>query len=335
MHKTDSRLDIFKFIMAIMIVALHTMLWPDILMPWLRIAVPLFFMISSYLFFHKIDMLTTAQSKRRALVKFIQRNLILYFFWFVVTFPATMFIREWNEMGLMQCVGSILYNFFLGSTFVASWFIVANIIATCIVFYLRRYGIIIFILGLVFFVICCMTTSYYSAFPHINDFFETKLHGFEPCFSFFAGILWVWLGQLKCLSTPSAMSSWKVYVLLVVGCVLLWIENNYVGARELSKGNDGLLSLLIVCPMLFAWVFKMPEYSRSYSITLRKASTIFYCLHGTIARGLLFFCRLKYGVDGDYGLVVFIITMSVCILSSVVILKLSKTTWFKWLKYSY
>lgn len=43
--------DLAKFILAIFIIAIHSEFLPHILYPWLRIAVPLFFVISAYLFF--------------------------------------------------------------------------------------------------------------------------------------------------------------------------------------------------------------------------------------------------------------------------------------------
>ena len=45
--------DLAKFILSLFIVSLHSGIVPDILIPVIRTAVPLFFMISSYLFFEK------------------------------------------------------------------------------------------------------------------------------------------------------------------------------------------------------------------------------------------------------------------------------------------
>ena len=45
--------DFTKFILCLFIVSLHSGIVPNILSPFVRIAVPLFFMISSYLFFER------------------------------------------------------------------------------------------------------------------------------------------------------------------------------------------------------------------------------------------------------------------------------------------
>lgn len=45
--------DLIKFILSIFIVSIHSGIVPDIFIPIVRIAVPLFFIISSYLLFRK------------------------------------------------------------------------------------------------------------------------------------------------------------------------------------------------------------------------------------------------------------------------------------------
>ena len=52
--KNNDTFDILKYILSFMIIAIHTGGgYARALYPWLRIAVPLFFMISAYLLFSK------------------------------------------------------------------------------------------------------------------------------------------------------------------------------------------------------------------------------------------------------------------------------------------
>lgn len=53
-QRTDSRFDTLKVVMALFIVVLHTKLWPSVFIPLVRIAVPVFFIMSGYFFFRKI-----------------------------------------------------------------------------------------------------------------------------------------------------------------------------------------------------------------------------------------------------------------------------------------
>lgn len=51
----QTSLDILKCISALAIIAIHTSLFPLVLYPWLRLAIPLFFVTSSFLLFTKIN----------------------------------------------------------------------------------------------------------------------------------------------------------------------------------------------------------------------------------------------------------------------------------------
>ena len=57
--------DIVKFFLSLMVVAIHCELFPLTLYPWLRLAVPLFFVISSYLFFGNLQKCKTVGEKNQ------------------------------------------------------------------------------------------------------------------------------------------------------------------------------------------------------------------------------------------------------------------------------
>ena len=71
-RKNNDAFDLFKFIAAFVVILIHTRLLGDsrfyLLHPWGRIAVPTYFMISSYLFFSKYDNLP-AEEKNGYLLK--------------------------------------------------------------------------------------------------------------------------------------------------------------------------------------------------------------------------------------------------------------------------
>lgn len=88
-------LDLTKLVLSIMIVAIHTSLFPNILYPWLRLAVPLFFIISSFLLFSKVNNVSLTE-KDIVVKNYIIRQLKLYLFWFIILLPLTVIIRkEW------------------------------------------------------------------------------------------------------------------------------------------------------------------------------------------------------------------------------------------------
>ena len=52
-YKNYDMIDFAKIVLSIMVVCIHVPFCPEILKPYLRIAVPIFFMISSFLFSKK------------------------------------------------------------------------------------------------------------------------------------------------------------------------------------------------------------------------------------------------------------------------------------------
>ena len=89
LQKGNAIFDYTKFIMAIMVLAIHSALLPELLYPWLRLAVPLFFIISSYFFFKKYRSAESGAERGKVIKKFLIRNLQLYSFWFIVLLIPT------------------------------------------------------------------------------------------------------------------------------------------------------------------------------------------------------------------------------------------------------
>ena len=150
-------LDAAKFVMAVMVVGIHTLGRYGIY-PLFRIAVPLFFMISSYLFSN-----TEKRGNLRYLKNFCIRNLKLYIFWFVVLMPVFLPMGGYLTGNLLFNVFKLIIKVFFGSTFAASWYISALVLGMCFVFICDKVGINYrIVLGLTFgiYVICCLNSNY-------------------------------------------------------------------------------------------------------------------------------------------------------------------------------
>ena len=134
----NSSFDVLKFFLSLIVVTIHVNLTSQILLPWSRIAVPLFFVISSYFLFSKINLTEKYDEQKLILKKYIFRNLKLYAFWFIALLPITLYYRKWFDaeifVGFFKFVKAVLFQ----STFRASWYIMATIIGTIIVFYLSK-----------------------------------------------------------------------------------------------------------------------------------------------------------------------------------------------------
>lgn len=75
--------DILKYMLSVMVVCIHVNKLPDWYNPILRIAVPLFFMMTSYFFFKK-QRYSLDGDRQKNLLQFIKRNILLFLFWTVL-----------------------------------------------------------------------------------------------------------------------------------------------------------------------------------------------------------------------------------------------------------
>ena len=111
-----SSIDLAKFVAAIFVVAIHAQPFSGLTQTvvidvFARMAVPFFFITSSFFFFSK-------NPGKKELSHYLRRMGILYLFWFVVEFPITClhaFIEPETPFGHNLLM--LLRNFLFGSTF--------------------------------------------------------------------------------------------------------------------------------------------------------------------------------------------------------------------------
>ena len=89
---------------------LHTFFLDDYLDPWLRLAVPLFFLISAYLLAEKLKE-TPKEDHWKVTWKYIKRNLYLYLFWMLVLLPIIVYLRlDWWDGNVGMFIWRIVSN---------------------------------------------------------------------------------------------------------------------------------------------------------------------------------------------------------------------------------
>lgn len=141
--KNLNGIDSLKFIMAIIIIGVHSCIfeelgngyWEMIVKNITYLCVPTFFVISSFFFFKKIRMLNSIAEKKKQLWHFEKRLMLLYTFWIVVQLPYVIYVQKYHEL---SDIIRFLRDIFFGSTFIASWFMGAMITGMPIVFMLSK-----------------------------------------------------------------------------------------------------------------------------------------------------------------------------------------------------
>lgn len=344
--KNNDLLDLVKLILAFMVVAIHTGLFDPVLYPWLRLAVPLFFIISSYLFFLRVNACDGSCAKLSALNSFILRNLKLYAFWFVVLFPLNVFTRHWFDYGFWRGILVIIKSFFLASTFVASWFIMALIIGTVIVFFASKKinNTVLFVVGAILYVLIAMRSSYIHLFEDIKGLKNLFLgvHSYEsvmndPINSFPAGIFWIICGKIfadgkvKVSIKKSSIFLGFSAALLFTEWLLLYILTDYY--------NKDFYIMLAPCALaIFNILLQLKPVSLKYARDMRKMSIIIYASHGAVLSIVQKLLNISIGPSLPStveSIIKFIVISGACVGGTLLIFYLEKKKYTKWLKYSH
>ena len=336
--KNYDNLDLLKFILCFMIVAIHTQLFPMILYPWLRLAVPLFFITSSFLIFKKINM--EVNREKEIIKKYFNRQLKFYFFWFVLLLPLTIYIRlEWFENGLAVGLIKFVSNLLFSSTFIASWFIVANFEGIVIVsiFHKKRKKIL-YLLSLFFYILCCLLSSYIM-FLNKNIFIQKMIVNYERflpsfIFSFPVAIVYIIIGKKFSDKEEDIIVSLKDYLFLIISCILLFIEWRICYSFTGTYNNDCYFMLLPCSYFIFKIVLSKKMYIKN-SKSFRTFSVICFPLHGSLQYLITFLLKHFINNSNLIGLLSFIITLLCCYIIYLTILRLEKNKLFHFLKYSH
>ncbi|MBQ7296192.1 MAG: acyltransferase family protein [Clostridia bacterium] len=335
---TKHSADILKFIMSVFVVATHTSLFAPHLTPVVRLAVPVFFVLSGYFFFSKVNFLDNIKDKTAYLKKSVKHNLQLYAFWFIVLSPITFYIRDYFSGSVIKGLLSLLHNFLLGSTFQASWYITALIFGLIFVFFMsQKYNnFTLIVIGILVYIPALLSSNY--LFIAIADDRAKEIYtAFSdilllPCRNVFVSVIYLVLGKIlaekgQSTKTKDGLISLTCFVLLIVEYLTL-----YFGKVQI-KNTDCFIMLPFAAYYLCRWVLSF-NIKCVCSSVLRKISTMSYCMHMAV---YMIVVKIAFSLDiNDFGnIIVFALTLLATWSLSLVILKLQKLKLFGFLKYSH
>ena len=321
--------DYLKFALSFLVVIIHS-IKPDFLSPILRCAVPLFFILSSYFFFSKYDLLIDIKEKRKCLYNYIRRIFKLYLFWLIILLPFTIDYRNWYEVNIWNIVRSFCFS----STFPASWYIMASIIGMLLIVLMDKFlnHKIIIIICLASYLFCCATSNYGNLIiPYWDNIYELYEYCFTvPYNSFPVSLIWIYLGMFMSRNRYTFKKNDFKNVCLFVGSLfLLYIEYYLIKKFNLSKTDDCYIFLLPTCYFFLMFIGRMKILAKP-NLFLRKTSTIIYCTHIPLMH-MLMHIFIVLNVTIKYWIVLLIILSG--ILVSFLITKLEPK--IKFLRYSY
>ena len=306
--KTYDNLDVVKWLSALLIIIIHTNPFHEIeIIEFFtkdvvaRIAVPLFFAISGFLFFRKITFengkIVRTSQNLAYLLRYVKHLIIIYLgasaFYLLYKIPMWYSIGWWG----LPALKDYLVCFFLSGSEYHLWYIIASI-----------YGIILFYLLLSFirldimkylciagWLIECLLYSYsWIGIENISVLTWMTSH-FSGCFdAAFRAIPLMSVG-LFCAIFPSK----KIYVISSILTTVVYVSE--VSFLYFISSNDGKYSYLLITPLLtyflLRWLLSMNLQFKNRSIPkwMRDTSLIIYIVHPMVIY-LLDFAGMPKGI---------------------------------------
>lgn len=308
--------DIIKISAAIIIVARHCHFineWPlfDLIVGnFSGICIPLFFMISSYLFYNKLNPNACVSSKRRVLRRSLVRLVIFFGVWYVLMIPWT-WERWFSIATYKETITAILFH----CTCSGLWFIKALIFNLILIFFCnksRRFKTFLWIIAIGYYIL----TSYNYIFHFINIPFSPYFHFAYHIIPCLIGLEAAEKGDFNLFKNTTGsriVTLFLLYGLSFVSCLFLPIFK-IVGAW-------------LTCSLMEQ--IRMPKTLPYKSI--RRASILFYMLQFSI---IFSFAKVEdYNPLFTNSIVRFAIVLSVVAVVSILIIVLSSR--IKFLKYLY
>lgn len=318
-------IDLMKFIMAIVIVSIHTQMY-TVLGQWYLVfqdhAVPLFFAFSSFFFFKKIRKSNNRKESWDVLLHFEKRINLLYLFWIVVLMPAILYWwhTEYLHLPLIDLFLRFLKEYFLGSQFGAAWFfgslIVAMPIVCCAICVLTKGGG-----GAILLLITLLIYVYLNEYENSPLYISYEKYVHSPKLSFPIALWWLTLGYfltdekverfLKWLGVRKAILLW--FIFFSIGCLFPTIRYLTIIVGVVSLFALSLNMRLKDNPVLYGRL-------RIYSIHL-------FVMHFTMMFVVSYFLR-------GHTIMIFTITVVLCLVISEILIRLMAYSPFKLLRYS-
>ena len=321
-------LDIWKFIMAVLIVALHTQFLEETTVyEYIHLfedmAVPCFMAISGYFFFRKIYSMPVNEKSRPYLLHTVKRLLILFIAWSLLVLPMT-YMRFYSIASLKE----IVFAWCLTQTAQGYWFIKALLYNTILFYYCRK-NIPLIILSLTGFVLYV-----YLAYNYIYRFdsFALELH---PYYTFFYNIAYfsigVWLAKY-----PAITEKCKGNMMVVL--LSLWILLYVASCQDkLVAPICKLMSFPLLFPVFYH--LSLGQGNPSLCKTLRSMSIILYMSQFVLIWIYDLVCNFIISPNSDAFVVLqlsvtrFFIILTCCVIIAVLILKNENKKHLSFLKY--
>ena len=338
--KNNDCIDVTKIILALMVVVIHSKSFGDNVYPFVRLAVPMFFIFSGYFSFSNIYFIEDGNERDKKVIAIAKRFLKLYLFWFVLLLPYILYVGHYFENGILAGIGTMIHNFFLGSTFSGSWYIMANMLGILIVYLLSKKlsnGKLMFIAVPLYLFATLFTEfraeiAYMGKLAIVADTYEKIF--LTPCFTFIIAIIYIVIGKIIAEKSLEGKLDYKYKTGTVICLGLLLLECYIRRMSELFVINcDCYVMLAPTAFFIVVWLMHVTIKVKN-SKTLRNLSTIIYCCHIPCVLVISGIFEV-IGFNDPVNALTYIITVCITVCVGLVFLKLEKIPHLGFMKYSH
>ena len=286
-NKIYNSIDLFKFFAAILVVAIHTMPFYGTesnyyFTCFCRIAVPFFFIATSFFFFRKEEPNIKAYTKRLA---------TLYILWFIIEIPYIYIYFSSFEYPLSFRILNFLRCLIFNGTWMSSWYVMACILSVNIVYFLsykKKWNnkcLLVICLGA--YIVCLLCSSYSGLLDTVlnerwQSYHESFTWFFTPANSFMVALLYITLGKIL---TEEKWKKWWICqksIRLSILCLivlLLGVVEVYILKWSVYI-NDAWAFLPLLTLMGFILLLQNDvKLNPSVGRWLRNTSILVYFLH--------------------------------------------------------
>ena len=280
------------------------------------VAVPIFFIISGYLFFSKPF---SMQRLKHQLLRILK----LYLAWTAVYIPIIVLGDVLDNVSPIAGAMKFIQNFIFSGSYFHLWFLPSLMIALVIVSFIHKFktqyaaviAVGLFILGLLYESYRFLVPQLEGAFEIYGKIFLTTRNGL------FFGTIYVYLGYIftrKYTKTKSYQVTMGIAVSVFLLCVEAILMFKY---REISVMN---LTVFALPASIFIFIFAQQQevnVKEDKLLFLRKLSTVLFCVHPIFTTGFAFVNEHFISIP---ALCTFALVILGSTVASIIIVKLSE-----------
>ena len=292
-NKSYAGIDVFRFISALLVIAIHTSPFisfnetADFIMTriFARIAVPFFFITSGYF------LITRYSRNYEKLLKFIRKTTLIYVIAIVIYLPINIYNSYFDMENLLP---NIIKDLIFDGTFYHLWYLPASILGAAIAqIMIKKFGYKISLTtGIILYFGGLFGDSYYGIaenIPILKEFYGLifQVSDYTRNGFFFAPIFFIMGGFIA--DNRKIVSMSKCIYGFLISFILMFIEATVLHNLNLQRHDSMYTFLLPVTFFLFNFLLHFKGKQIKF---LRNSSLIIYIIHPIMIIAIRLFSKL-------------------------------------------